>query len=124
MGHTNAVMTMITAGALMYRPERVQFYCIAASGPQLAALNDLPHVAAVAALHDTEGVTRLLATVRGIVEERERLFATRGLDMEQVRAAKFGPNPTDIASPAVMWCWSSTAGGATSTTPTKNGSTR
>ena len=50
----------------------------------------------VAALHDTEGVTRLLATVRGIVEERERLFATRGLDMEQVRAAKFGPNPTDI----------------------------
>ena len=53
----------------MYRPERVQFYCIAASGPQLAALNDLPHVAAVAALHDTEGVTRLLATVRGIVEE-------------------------------------------------------
>src|SRR3546814_6083232 len=80
----------------MYRPERVQFYCIAASGPQLAALNDLPHVAAVAALHDTEGVTRLLATVRGIVEERERLFASRGLDMEQVREAKFGPHPTDI----------------------------
>ena len=96
MGHTNAVMTMITAGALMYRPERVQFYCIAASGPQLAVLNDLPHVAAVAALHDTEGVTRLLATVRGIVDERERLFATRGLDMEQVREAKFGPHPTDI----------------------------
>ena len=96
MGHTNAVMTMITAGALMYRPERVQFYCIAASGPQLDRLKDLPHVAGVAALHDTEGVTRLLATVRGIVEERERLFAARGLDMEQVREAKFGPNPTDI----------------------------
>ena len=96
MGHTNAVMTMITAGSLMYRPDRVQFYCVAASGPQLAALNDLPHVAAVAALHDTEGVTRLLATVRGIVDERERLFATRGLDMNQVREAKFGPNPTDI----------------------------
>jgi S-DNA-T family DNA segregation ATPase FtsK/SpoIIIE len=96
MGHTNAVMTMITAGALMYRPERVQFYCIAASGPQLAALSDLPHVAGVASLHDTEGVTRLLATVRDIVDERERLFATRGLDMGQVRDAKFGPNPTDI----------------------------
>ena len=35
-GATTAVMTMVTAGALMYRPERVQFYCIAASGPQLA----------------------------------------------------------------------------------------
>ena len=42
-----AVMTMVTTGALMYRPERVQFYCIAASGPQLARLADLPHVAAV-----------------------------------------------------------------------------
>ena len=35
-GATNAVMTMVTTGALMYRPERVQFYCVAASGPQLA----------------------------------------------------------------------------------------
>jgi S-DNA-T family DNA segregation ATPase FtsK/SpoIIIE len=95
-GHTNAVMTMIATGALMYRPERVQFYCIAASGPQLAALEDLPHVAGVAALHDTEGLNRLLATVRGIVDDRERLFAARGLDMDQVRQAKFGPNPTDI----------------------------
>ncbi|WP_094287345.1 type VII secretion protein EccCa [Mycobacterium lehmannii] len=98
-GHTTAVMTMITAGALMYRPERVQFYCIAGSGPQLASLNDLPHVAGVAALHDTEGVSRLLATVRNIVDERERLFAARGLDMNQVREAKFGPNPSDIGVP-------------------------
>ena len=37
-GATTALMTMITTGALMYRPERVQFYCVAASGPQLAAV--------------------------------------------------------------------------------------
>lgn len=95
-GHTTAVMTMVTAAALMYRPERVQFYCIAASGPKLSRLEELPHVASVAAIQDSEGVARLMATVEAIVEERERLFATRGLDMEQVRAAKFGPNPTDI----------------------------
>ena len=47
-GATTAAMTMVTAGALMYRPERVQFYCVAASGPQLAQLSELPHVAAVA----------------------------------------------------------------------------
>jgi type VII secretion protein EccCa/type VII secretion protein EccCb len=95
-GATTAVMTMITTGALMYRPERVQFYCVAASGPQLAAVADLPHVASVASSFDTEGVNRLLATVRQIVDERERTFAARGLDMMTVRQAKFGPNPADI----------------------------
>jgi len=53
-------MTMITTGALMYRPERVQFYCVAASGPRLAAVADLPHVASVVASFDTKGVNRLL----------------------------------------------------------------
>jgi S-DNA-T family DNA segregation ATPase FtsK/SpoIIIE len=95
-GATTAVMTMITTGALMYRPERVQFYCIAASGPQLAAVSDLPHVASVVSSFDTEGVNRLLATVRQIVDERERIFAARGLDMMTVRDAKFGANPHDI----------------------------
>ena len=91
-------MAMVTAGALMYHPERVQFYCIAASGPQLAALAELPHVASVVSLFDTEGVNRLLATVGQIVEERERTFAARGLDMAAVREAKFGRQAADIVS--------------------------
>ncbi|PXX01564.1 type VII secretion protein EccCa [Mycolicibacterium moriokaense] len=95
-GATTALMTMITTGALMYRPERVQFYCVAASGPQLAAVGDLPHVASVVSSFDTEGVNRLLATVRQIVDDRERIFAARGLDMMTVREAKFGANPHDI----------------------------
>lgn len=90
-GATNAVMTMVTAGSLMYRPERVQFYCVAASGPQLAAVAGLPHVAAVAPLLDREGVNRLIATVQGIVAEREEIFAREGLSMDRVRRAKFGP---------------------------------
>jgi type VII secretion protein EccCa/type VII secretion protein EccCb len=89
-GATNAVMTMVTAGSLMYRPDRVQFYCIAASGPELAALAGLPHVAAVAPLLDREGVNRLIATVQGIVAEREQIFAREGLSMDRVRRAKFG----------------------------------
>ena len=98
-GATTAAMTMVTAGALMYRPERVQFYCVAASGPQLAQLSELPHVAAVAGTSDTEGVNRLLATVEAIRDERDRIFTTRGLDMQTVREAKFGPTPTDIGVP-------------------------
>ncbi len=95
-GATTALMTMVCAGALMYRPERVQFYCIAASGPQLAQLSALPHVAGVVGVSDSEGVNRLLATVEAIAEERDRIFATRGLDMQTVREAKFGPNPADV----------------------------
>lgn len=95
-GATTAMQTMIVTGALMYRPERVQFYVVAASGPQLAAVAELPHVAAVVPVFDVEGVNRLLATVTNIVAERERTFAARGLDMHTVRQAKFGPNPTDI----------------------------
>ena len=94
-GATNAVMTMVTTGSLMYRPDRVQFYCIAASGPQLAAMASLPHVAAVAPLLDREGVNRLIATVQGIVAEREQIFAREGLSMDRVRRAKFGPSQPD-----------------------------
>lgn len=95
-GATTAVMTMITCGALMYRPERVQFYCIAASGPQLARVSDLPHVGAVVGGKDTEGVNRVMATVQNIVDDRTTIFNTRGLDMQTVRDAKFGENPHDI----------------------------
>jgi S-DNA-T family DNA segregation ATPase FtsK/SpoIIIE len=89
-GATTAVMTMVTAGALLYRPERVQFYCVAASGPQLARLADLPHVAAVVAGTDGEGVARVIATVEAIAAERDKVFTTQRLDMDKVRAVEFG----------------------------------
>jgi S-DNA-T family DNA segregation ATPase FtsK/SpoIIIE len=100
-GATTAVMTAVTGGALAYRPERVQFYCIAASGPQLARLGELPHVAAVAAGTDGEGVARVIATVEAIVTDRDRIFTTQRLDMDKVRAAKFGRAAGGVAvSPA------------------------
>jgi S-DNA-T family DNA segregation ATPase FtsK/SpoIIIE len=99
-GGTNAVMTMVAAGALLYRPERVQFYCIAASGPQLARLADLPHVATVVAGTDSEGVARLIATVEAIAVERDRVFTTQRLDMDKVRAVKFGLDPYGARLPA------------------------
>jgi type VII secretion protein EccCa/type VII secretion protein EccCb len=89
-GASTAVMTMVSAAALLYRPDRVQFYCIAASGPQLARLADLPHVATVVAGTDGEGAARLVATVEAIATERDRIFTTQRLDMDKVRAAKFG----------------------------------
>lgn len=88
-GATTALMTAVTGAALMYRPERVQFYCIAGSGPELAQLNALPHVISVMHLNDREGVDRLLATVEGIKNAREIQFSTQNLDIGRVRRANF-----------------------------------
>ena len=71
-------MTMVTAGALMYRPERVQFYCIAASGPQLDQVADLPHVAAVVLGVRHRGRQPAAGHRGDIVAERDRIFTTRG----------------------------------------------
>ena len=94
------MMTMMTTGALLYRPERVQFYCIAASGPQLARLADLPHVATVVAGSDSEGVGRVVATLEAISTERDRMFTTQRLDMDKVRAVKFGTGYGGAINPA------------------------
>jgi len=103
-GVTNTLATMMTTAALMYRPERVQFYCVAAGGPSLAAVGGLPHVAGLAPAMDREGVGRIIASVQGIVAEREAVFAKTGLDMEEVRRRKFRdkPEPVPVAGGDVI----------------------
>ena len=95
-GVTTTLATMMTTAALMYRPERVQFYCVAAGGPSLAAVAGLPHVAGLAPAVDREGVGRIIASVQGIVAEREAVFAKTGLDMEEVRRRKFSDKPEPV----------------------------
>jgi len=103
-GVTTTLMTMMTTAALMYRPERAQFYCVAAGGPSLSAVTGLPHVAGLAPALDREGVGRIIATVQGIVAEREAIFAKTGLDMDEVRRRKFGPDrqPVPVAGGDVV----------------------
>ena len=103
-GVTNTLATMMTTAALMYRPERVQFYCVAAGGPSLAAVAGLPHVAGMAPAVDREGVGRIIASVLGIVAEREAIFAKSGLDMDEVRRRKFSekPEPVPVAGGDVV----------------------
>jgi type VII secretion protein EccCb len=95
-GVTTTLATMLTTAALMYRPERVQFYCVAAGGPSLAAVGGLPHVAGLAPAVDREGVGRIIASVQGIVAEREAVFAKTGLDMDEVRRRKFSDKPEPV----------------------------
>ena len=51
-GKSTTLMTLMTSAALMYRPERVTFFCI---GAALYPVEELPHVAGVVSLNDTEG---------------------------------------------------------------------
>ena len=95
-GVTTTLATMMTTAALMYRPERVQFYCVAAGGPSLSAVAGLPHVAGLAPAVDREGVGRIISSVQGIVAEREAVFAKTGLDMDEVRRRKFSDKPEPV----------------------------
>ena len=52
-GKSTTMMSLMTSAALMYRPERVTFFCIGAS---LYPVEELPHVASVVSQTDGEGV--------------------------------------------------------------------
>jgi len=87
-GKSTTLMTLITAAALMYRPERVTFFCVGAS---LYPVEDMPHVAGVVSLTDTEGVSRTLATIEGIIRAREASFKHYQIDISEFRERRFGP---------------------------------
>lgn len=71
----------------MYRPERVTFFCLGAS---LYPVEDLPHVAGVVSLTDTEGVSRTLATIEGLIRAREASFKRYQMDIGEFRERRFG----------------------------------
>jgi type VII secretion protein EccCa/type VII secretion protein EccCb len=86
-GKSTTLMTLITSASLMYRPERVTFFCLGAS---LYPIEDLPHVAGVVSLTDTEGVSRTLATIEGLIRAREASFKRYQMDISEFRERRFG----------------------------------
>ncbi len=86
-GKSTAIMTLVTSAALMYRPDRVTFFCVGAS---LYPIEDLPHVAAVVSLTDREGVSRTIATIEGLLRAREAAFKQYQIDVAEFRERRFG----------------------------------
>ncbi|MGH3555764.1 MAG: FtsK/SpoIIIE domain-containing protein, partial [Mycobacterium sp.] len=86
-GKSTTLMTLMTSAALMYRPERVTFFCI---GAALYPIEDLPHVAGVVSLNDTEGVSRTIATLEGLIRAREASFKHYQIDISEFRERRFG----------------------------------
>jgi type VII secretion protein EccCa/type VII secretion protein EccCb len=86
-GKSTTLMTLMTSAALMYRPERVTFFCI---GAALYPVEDLPHVAGVVSVNDTEGVSRTIATMEGLIRAREAAFKHYQIDISEFRERRFG----------------------------------
>ncbi len=86
-GKSTTLMTLMTAAALMYRPERVTFFCI---GATLYAIENLPHVAGVVSVTDSEGVSRTIATLEGLIRAREAAFKRYQMDIAEFRERRFG----------------------------------
>nr|VTP02302.1 ESX-1 secretion system protein EccCb1 [Mycobacterium riyadhense] len=95
-GKTVAITTMIAGAALMYTPERVQFYVLAFSGPDLNLVAQLPHVGGFARETDAERVKRTVAEMVALIEERELAFGKFGLTLSKFRARKFGGEQGDL----------------------------
>ena len=93
-GKSTTLMTLIAAGALMYRPERVTFFCVGAS---LHAVEGIPHVAGVVGVTDGEGVSRTLATIEGLISHRQTSFKRNQIDIAEFRERRFG-SPGGAAS--------------------------
>ncbi|OBJ51587.1 type VII secretion protein EccC [Mycobacterium asiaticum] len=86
-GKSTTLMTVMTSAALMYRPERVTFFCIGAS---LFPVEDLPHVASVVSPTDAEGVSRTIASIEGLILAREASFKRYQIDISEFRERRFG----------------------------------
>lgn len=86
-GKSSTLMTLMMSAALMYRPDRVTFFCI---GATLYAIEDLPHVAGVVSVTDTEGVSRTIATLEGLIRAREAAFKHYQIDISEFRERRFG----------------------------------
>ncbi|WP_343710120.1 type VII secretion protein EccCa [Mycobacterium sp.] len=86
-GKSTTLMTLVVAAALMYRPDRVSFFCLGAS---LYPVADVPHVASVVSLFDSEGVSRTIARVEALILAREASFTHHQIDVCEFRERRFG----------------------------------
>ncbi|KLO28666.1 type VII secretion protein EccCa [Mycobacterium haemophilum] len=95
-GKSTTLMALMTSAALMYRPERVTFFCIGAS---LYPIEELPHVASVVSQTDSEGVSRTVASIEGLIAAREAAFKQYQIDISEFRDRRFGPDAGAATDP-------------------------
>lgn len=79
-GKSTLMRTLVASFALTHTPEEVQFYGLDFGGGGLSSLADLPHVGGIASRLDPERVRRTVAEVLGVLNRREEMFRSQGVD--------------------------------------------
>ncbi|MGW4460886.1 type VII secretion protein EccCa [Micromonospora sp. NPDC004704] len=79
-GKSTFLRTLIGSLVLRHTPREVQFYGLDFGGGGLTAMAGLPHVGGVANRRDVDKVRRTIAEMYGLMQEREALFATHGVE--------------------------------------------
>ncbi|MER7277841.1 type VII secretion protein EccCa [Dactylosporangium sp. NPDC000244] len=79
-GRSTLLRTIMLAGMLTHTPDEMQFYAIDFGGGTLHPFAAAPHVGGVAGRNDPELTARMLAELRALIGERERLFRRLGID--------------------------------------------
>ncbi|MFC7550293.1 type VII secretion protein EccCa [Plantactinospora sp. GCM10030261] len=80
-GKSHLLRVLVCALALTHTPVEAQVYCLDFGGGSLAALRALPHVGGVAGRLDAPAVRRTVGEVAEVLADRERRFATDGVDL-------------------------------------------
>ncbi|GAB2931232.1 type VII secretion protein EccC [Micromonospora polyrhachis] len=83
-GKSTLLRTLVAGLALSHTPREVQCYILDFGGGAMAALAGLPHVGGVANRRDRERVTRTVAEVYDILDQREEFFGRH--DVESMAA--------------------------------------
>ncbi|MET0132135.1 MAG: type VII secretion protein EccCb, partial [Kibdelosporangium sp.] len=79
-GKSTLLRTLILALSLTHSPRQAQFYGLDFGGGGIMSVAGLPHVGSVATRMDRDRVVRTIEEVRQVMENRETVFAQRGLE--------------------------------------------
>ncbi|MGW0731718.1 type VII secretion protein EccCb [Streptomyces sp. NPDC002851] len=102
-GKTTLLRTLALSLALTHTPPEVALYGLDLAGGGLSALAKLPHVGGIAGRADHERAARTVAEVRTMLNEREELFRTHGIDsIDQLRVLRAQGRIPELASTDIV----------------------
>ncbi|WP_405867379.1 type VII secretion protein EccCa [Streptomyces sp. NBC_01515] len=79
-GKSTLLRTLMMSLALTHTPREVQFYCLDFGGGGLVSTAGLPHVGSVATRLERDRVLRTVEELSQLLEQREQLFTSKGLE--------------------------------------------
>ncbi|TNU76277.1 type VII secretion protein EccCa [Miniimonas arenae] len=93
-GKSTALRTVVGAIALTRTPVEAQIFVLDLGGGTFTSMRDLAHVAGVAVRGEEDVLRRTVAEVTTILDARERLFATAGIDSVETYRRRRTPGRT------------------------------